>query len=263
MAVYVLLLLVFLAIADWSLHRSNSMSAQDTELVYCLAPAHLGGLVNAAEALDLAGQGSTQSVLLIGSDRLSIQQWHSADDADFLRACDAYSAANMSAPPAAEPAENALQTVADVLLPVIAGALLTMAADDFKQAADRRWTQASELRAAWQEFEQAAIAFAELCARALPDGLPSVGDVDDKRRKLQATVQKLRVQYHGRSKIRVLQRPLELDPLGPSMRGGWDTDHAMKRKRAQLIKERLDTYGASVEDVASTLERKIWLPSKR
>ena len=263
MAVYALLLLVFLAIADWGFHHTSGDSTQDAQLVYCLAPGHLAGLVSAAEALDLAGQGSAPSGVIVGGRTLSLAHWRAADAPEFQRSCAAYATANMPSPSAPGTSDSSLQTVADVLLPVIAGALLTMAADDFKQAADRRWAQADELRADWRAFQAAASAFAALCAQPTPAGKPATDDLDEKRRKLLQTVRKIRGQHRRDARIGGLQPPLEDGPLGPTLRGGWDADHPARQARERHLLDSLVTYGAALDDVANSLERRVWLRSKR
>lgn len=229
--------------------------------MYCLAPAHLDGLVDAAVSLGLAGVGSSPGAMRVGGREISLARWRAADSADFQQACDAYATANMpaSAPAVSAPAaeSSGIQTVLDILLPVIAGALLTMAADDFKQASDRRWAEADELRTDWQAFHTTVLSYLRERQKALATGLPSATDLDAKRRALQATLRKIRSQHRKSPTIGGLQDKLTGE-LGPSIAGDWDG----KDSRAKQITDCLDAFGSSLEQVASALERRIWLSSK-
>lgn len=259
MAVYVFLLLVIGVVVGWNLQGSSGTSGRDASLVYCLAPGHAGGLVNAAVTLSLAGQGSTASALLVNGRKLSLDQWRAADSADFQRACDAFAAANMPSPPAQAAPGGELGTVAGVLLPVVAGALLTMAADDFKQAADRRWEQADEMRADWRAFQAAAGQFVEDCVTPLRAGLPATGDLAEKRRKLRQTLRKIRAGHRFFSRIAELSDSLDGDVLGSSLETGWDIGNTAKAERAREVRNSLTTFGENLEQAATALARKIWL----
>jgi hypothetical protein len=267
LGVYALLTLVFVVMADFGFHRQNDTSAQDADIVYCLAPAHLGGLVNAAEALSLAGQGSRPAAMLIDGHPISLARWRDTDAAEFEQACDAYALADMPSPPAAPSPDNGLETVADILLPVIAGALLTMAADDFKRAADRRWAQADELRTDWRAFRTAVTVFVGECVKPLADGAPNPFDMDQTRHKLLETVRKIRMLHPGHPKLDALTEPIEdaptrQAPLGASLGKPWDQGIEQKRERKQQVVRELESYDMAVEVVAVKLGSKLWLPRR-
>lgn len=256
MAVYALLLLVFLALVEWGFHTSQDVAVQDADIVYCLAPAHLDGLVNGAVSLGLAGGGSSPGLMHVNGQKMSLAQWRTADSAEFKRACDAYATAAMPAPaPAAQ--STATQAVLDILLPVLAGALLTLAADDFKQASDRRWAEADELRADGEAFTSAVQSYLRERQNVLAESLPSTSDLDAKRRALVATLRKIRSQHRKSPTIRSLQDKLD-GKLGPSITENWDG----KDSRAKQITDCLGTFGTSLEKVAGALERRIWLSRK-
>jgi hypothetical protein len=261
MAVYALLLLVFLAFADWGFQRHGNAATEDADLVYCLAPAHLDGLVNAAVSLGLAGAGSDPGAVRAGGQTLPLAEWRAADGADFRRACDAYATVSMPARPQ-DAQSTGVQAVLAILLPVIAGALLTMAADDFKQAADRRWAQADELRTDWMAFESAVRSYVRARRSTLTGGRPSVDDLGAKRRTLAATLRKIHAQHRKSPTIGTLHDNLAGE-LGPSIADGWDgKDTAEVSTRAKQITDCLDTFRSSLEKVAGALERRIWLSSK-
>lgn len=259
MAVYAFLLLVILVVVSGNFLGSAGTSGRDASLVYCLAPGHAGGLVNAAVALRLADQGSTAAGVLIDGRRLSLDQWRAADAAGFQRSCGAFAAANMPGQPAQAGSAGELATVAGVLLPVVAGALLTMAADDFKQAADRRWAQADELRADWRAYQTTVRRFVADCTSPLRAGLPATGDLAEKRRKLQQTLRKIRAGHRFFSAAAVLADSLDRGVLGSSLEAGWDTGNAAKAERAREVDACLAAYGEGLEQAATALARKIWL----
>lgn len=256
LAVYGLLLLVFIVLADWGLRTRDNATTQDAELVYCLAPAHLDGLVNAGAALGVVGPGSQPSTIFVDDKKLSLSQWRAADGGDFQRACDAYATANMSAQPAGTP--NGVEATLEILLPVIAGALLTMAADDVRRASDRRKEIAGQLRANWQAFETAATSFARDCAKPVGGGLQPTGDLDAKRRAAQEALRMLPSSYRKLPAVKALQDDLSRGPLGPSIATGWDGDAAGKVDRLNRVTESLSPYRDSVESVAEALERRLW-----
>jgi hypothetical protein len=256
MLVYALLLLFFLAAAEWGFRASDGTASRDANLVYCLAPAHLDGLVNAAVSLGLAGVGSDPAAMHVRKQNLPLTQWRAAHKADFDRACDAYATSSNPAPAAAAPGAG-VQSVLDILLPVIAGALLTVAADDIKRMADRRWAEAVELRAAWAAFRAAVQAYLKERAKPLTRGLPPTTELDVRRGDLKAVLLKIRFQHRKSPTIEGLQDKL-IDDLGQPITEGWDG----KESRAKQITDCLGTYGTSLEKVAGILERRIWLSRK-
>ena len=262
MAVYALLLLAALVLVDWKFQAAGS---QDADIVYCLQPAHQGSLVNAAVSLGLAGPGSTASQMRVGGRRLTLAGWRTADSDEFQRACDALAATAMPA----QPGDTGTGTAAilSILLPVIAGSLLTLAADDIKQASDRRWVQADELRAGWKAFVQAVTSYGEDQVKRL-DGIPKSAQVDESRQNLVATLRKIHSQHQRSPTIRALKDRLEVGgDLGSGITEGWEPgdDEASEKKRsgrAEQIKGNLDQAESSLLKVAGALERRVWLSSK-
>ncbi len=264
MAAYALLLLVFVAALGWGLQQTGDGAVMDADLVYCLAPAHQDGLVDAAVSLGLAGAGSTPDRLHMGGRDVTLAAWRAADGAGFQRACDAYATASRpaSAPGSATPAAG-LRDVVNVLLPVIAGAVLTMAADDFKQISDRRWALADELRADWAAFQAAVLSYVRR-RRDLLGAVPVDDDIDTKRRTLTATLRKVHSRHRKWPSIRLLQDILNGD-LGGAIVDGWgmgDASGSATSVRAAEITDCLSTFGSTLENVAGVLERRVWLPSR-
>jgi hypothetical protein len=225
--------------------------------VYCLAPAHTDGLVTAAVSLDLAAPGSTTIAMHINNQVLSLDQWRSGHARSFERACDAYAEANMSGQAAPAPATGGIQALLDILLPIIAGAVLTMGIGNAKDASDQRRAQAAELRTDWHAFRSAAESFVDQCVES-QRGRPSAVDLDSKRRALEAGLREVKDQRGKDGKAPVTERILQaLDrELGVGVALDWDGD---KRARARQIKASLDTSESQLEKVAGALGRKIWL----
>jgi hypothetical protein len=256
-AIYALLLLmVLLVVAGSAIYRPSDAPAEDADLVYCLAPGHVKGLVNAAEALGLVTPGPSLGTLRSAGQELSLARWQVVDHSDFRRACDAYAAADDSAGTPSAQAASGLEPLLVILLPVLAAALLAMLAGDIKQAGDRRWVQADELRADWREFEDAVDWWVAQARKN--EGIPETGDVEAKRRLFAATLRKVRSQHRRSTNIRKLSD--DFDGLGGSaaLAHGWDDPEG----RAREITGSLASIRALLEQVASALERGVW-PSWR
>lgn len=260
MAVYALFLLVLLVMADWAIHRPSDATAEDAALVYCLAPAHVGSLVNAAEALGVASADPSPGTVRYAGRELPVARWRAVDPVDFRRACDADAVAGLPANALAsaspDGAAGSLEPLLDILLPVIAGALLTMAADDIKQAADRRWVQADELRADWRDFEEALRSWVAQARKN--EGIPPTGDLEVRRRLLEATLRKIRSQHRKSSNISKLSGDINKLGWSAALIKGWDNPDG----RAQEIEGSLSSTRTLLEHVASVLERGPW-PSWR
>jgi hypothetical protein len=266
-AVYALLLFVALALLDWRLRTPADALSHDADLVYCLAPAHTESLVNAGISLGLGTAGPVPGVLDVGQRDLTPNQWRTVDDSDFERACAALATSSLPASmPGSGDEGSGIQQVLDVLLPVVAGALLTLAADDVKQASDRRWAQADELRTNWAAFEGSVLSYVKLRLNPPSTGLPSLAELDGNRRALQGTLRKIFSQHRKSPTIRGL-RSLLSGSLGSTLSEGWgrsgDPDVNKKRRdRENEVRDCLDNFGADLEKVAATLERGIWLSRK-
>lgn len=266
-AVFAVLLVLIVAAAGWEFQHASEDSARDAHLVYCLAPAHVDGLVSAAESLGLARPGPGQGTLIAAGRELSPGQWRAADDAGFQRACDAYAAANMPAQPSPGGPDAGDQGVVGILLPVVVGALLTLAVEDFREEGDRRWALADELRTNWQLFDEAARSFADKCAG--DGGMPSSADLDARRRALLDTVRKVRERHGDIGGADTLRDALLDGDLGEqSLRVGWNVGGDGKSRRRDEVTGSLRAGGERVAGVAEALGRKtlglrIWRRRRR
>jgi hypothetical protein len=252
-----------LVLVGWDHIRPGNTTSDDANLVFCLAPAHLDGLASAAVSLGLAQPGSSAATITVDKRVTKLVQWHADDSADFDRACDAFAGANMPASSGSGTPGIGLQTVLGTLLPALAGALLALIGTDIKDASDRRWENAAELRTNWSGFKLAAEFFVAKATRAT-GGLPSADDLDLKRFTLRATLLKVRAQHRRSSIFRrrreltdvetLLQR-LTAD-LGASMASRWGADAVADRiSRGTEIADSLSDSEPLIDKVADALER--------
>lgn len=249
------LLLVLLAAAAIVSHLEAGASTEDASIVYCTASsARIEGLVTAAVSLGLAQPGSGRAKIHVtGGPVLPYARWRAEEGPDFTRACAAYMAANA---PAQSGQESGTESVLDILLPVLAGAVLTLAADDIRQASGRRWAMADELRTAWRAFDATLSSFLEECEESGP--LPETRDLDGKRDDLRAVLRKMGVRY-GRSRtLGELLGALDRGRLGPSrIEPGLDGDTIAG------IRADLDRFRSLAESLADGLEdRRPRLPGR-
>jgi hypothetical protein len=267
MAAYALLLLsallgvVIIVRRDADQGAAASAAAADSRLVYCLQNSRRADLVSAAAALRLARPGATAGDVLVGGRQLTLPAWRQADSGAFDRACNALAA--IAVPPPSG-SDNGTTSTLEVLLPVVAGAVLTLAADDIGKASDRRWAQADALRAAGRAFAAPVLAYAKLREEARTPGLPSRQPVDDSRRDLTTALRNIHSQHRRSPTIKQLQITLAGDCLGPPIADNWaigaDQQSRDQRKtRTEQIKRDLEKADSSLEKVAHALERRIWL----
>jgi hypothetical protein len=263
MALWVLFLLGGLAVLvirlDAGQGSAADAAARDARLVFCLQSAHRTELIGAAQALGLARPAAAGDVL-VGGQQLTLEGWRHRRRADFNRACTAVAADGM---PAAAPASDATTSTLDVLLPVAAGALLTLGIDDLHRASDRGWAKADAMRAAWRAFAGAADDYVQLRLRGDQAGVPPAQLLDESRVDLVTTLRDVHSRHRRSTTIRALQDRLAGDVLGRRMTLDWDRgDSAPARtkraERARQIKDDLAGAESSLEQVAHGLERAIW-----
>jgi len=265
LVVYALLLLVAaLVLVGSVVQNPESEGSKDAAIVYCMQSAHQDNLVGAAVNLGLASVGSTASQMRIGKRRLSLTQWRTADEDDFVRACDALAADAVPAPSAS--GDTGPAAIWSILLPVIAGALITLLVDDVKQASDRRWVQADQLRADWKAFDRAVTSYTERQVDR-PAGIPGTTEVDDRRQDLITNLRKIQSQHRNSPTIGNLKDTLTTGNLGSAITSGWKSgdNQADKRKRndrAGQVRAHLGEAESSLEKITGALERRVWLSSK-
>jgi hypothetical protein len=261
LAAYGLALAALVATA-WVILLSSHAASRDASTVYCLLPEHRGDLVRAAVSLSVAAPGSTTGDVRTGGRHLTLDRWRAADGADFQRACGALASAQ-SAGTGSSGGTSEASAILGVLLPVIAGALLTMLAGDFRQASDRRWSQADELRTSWQALAAVITAYAEERRTAHAGGVQPPTEVNDRRREFLANLRKVNARHRGSPTINDLRTELTSGSLGPGFADSWGGSTPEERSSyAEKVKRDVAAAGESAEAVAQALGRQVWLSSR-
>ena len=261
-ALFALLILGLFALVDWLSQSTTDSLAHDADVVYCLAPAHQAGLVNAAVSLGLAGTRSSPSAMRVSRSAISLDTWRSRDDADFERACDAYAAPAFTSAGSADQGSG-IGALLNVLLPVAAGALFALAIDEIKQGSDRRWAQADALRESWSAFRGMLETYVKERQQLPPDGVPAQSEIDALRRDLITRLRAIHSQHRKSRTVAWLKSQLAAE-LGTSITTGWAAGESQdmfrkRRERAAEITGTLENFDSLLQKVAEKLERRIWL----
>jgi hypothetical protein len=266
-ALFALLVLVVIVLADWLFQTSTGDPNLDADLVYCLAPAHQAGLVDAAVSLGSVVGGSTPAAVRVAhlDSAITLGTWRARDDADFQRACDAYAAPSVKS--AGLPAESGpIGSLFNILLPVAVGALLAFAFGEFKQGSDRRWAQADALGDSWAAFRGMTETYLADRQKLRPAGVPAQSDIDARRRDLADQLRTIQSQYRKSPTLARLKDELS-KKLGDGIGTGWipgDTpvEFTKRKERADELTKALGSFASSLERVEEGLKRGIWRPSR-
>jgi hypothetical protein len=264
-ALFALLVLVVIVLADWLFQTSSESATPHADLVYCLAPAHQAGLVDAAVSLGFVGGGSTPAAMRVADSAITLGTWRARDDADFQQACDAYAAPSVGSA-GSSPESGPIGSLFNILLPVAVGALLAFAFDEFKQGSDRRWAQADALRDSWAAFRGVIETYLTERQRMPPDGVPAQSDIDAHRRDLADKLRTIQSQYRRSPALATLKGELSGE-LGDGIGTGWvpgitQDDFTDRKGRADGLTKKLNDFDSSLQRVAGKLERGIWLSSR-
>ncbi len=211
--------------------------------VYCLAPAQHEPLVAAAAALGLAERAGDR--VAVGGAELTPAQWRDRRPDDFLRACEALSAAQRP------PGPGVLATVLPFLTG-LTGALIAFGAATWRDRVTRGRALADDLRDAARAFRLAVTAYLTEWRPNQPDT-----DVAARREALLAQLARARAALPGRPAFTDVTTSLAGD-LGPALAAGWRTGEDWERtdrdRRARLAGE-LDSLHDSVFRIADGLEQ--------
>jgi hypothetical protein len=229
---------------------------KDAALVHCLSPAQQRPLVDAAVALGLAQQGPEPAPLRVGGRDLTVPQWRTERRPDFDRACKALTTTVIP------PNPSGLQAMLNVLLPVIAGAVLTLLTTTWRDETSRGRLLADDLRSAATGFAGAVEEYLGGWTDPGATGRPSGQDVRDRRAELAARLRTVCV-LHSRWKApRRLQRELTGNQLGDALVQGWTTIRDDERsRRAAALHDELSWMDTTISQVAHALERP-WRPHR-
>jgi hypothetical protein len=266
-AVFALLILVPIVLVDWLFQTSSESRTSNADLVYCLAPAHQAGLVDAAASLGFVVGGSTPAAVRVADSdsAISLGTWRARDDADFEQACDAYAAPSVGSVGSSSES-GPVGSLFNILLPVAVGALLAFAFDEFKQGSDRRWAQADALRDSWAAFRGMIETYLTERQKLPPDGVPAQSDIDARRWDLTDKLRTIQSQYRKSPTLVTLKSELS-GKLGDGIGAGWvpgvtPVDFTERKGRADGLTRALNDFDSSLQRVAGRLERGIWLPSR-
>lgn len=261
-ALFALLVLGVIVLADWRFQTSSEDTASNADLVYCLAPAHQAGLVNSAVSLGFATGGSTPAAMHVPGSTITLGTWRADDDAKFDQACDAYAAPSVRSAGSTDES-GPIGSLFNILLPVAVGALLAFAFDEFKQGADRRWEQADALRESWTAFRGIIDTYLAERQEWPVAGLPPQSDIDARRGDLAGKLRTIQSQYRRSSTLASLRGDLSGE-LGDGIDAGWASgsttvDFTERKKRADALTVTLNSFDSSLQRVAGKLSRGIWL----
>jgi len=225
-------------------------SAADARMAYCLAPAHVADLLNAAAALGLIQPGATADRIVAYGKTSDLRQWHSQQSADFNRACGAES--SVALPRGA--GSSWLRTTSTTVLQVLLGSLLALLSSNFGMVKERRKTRADALRVAWQEFTSALLDYTETRAAGSPRGVPSSSTIDRHRASVVLTARRAGATHRSWQDPEKLIGILE-NELGGAVENGWVTDSDHRAQRQQAIAADVESASGLVERVAAGTER--------
>ncbi|MFI0416708.1 hypothetical protein [Spongiactinospora sp. 9N601] len=153
------MVLMFLILALGAPARADSTDPDEADrlLVYCLGARQRADLAAAATTLGLVSPGSAPDEVRLAGRPLTLERWRMVRPDDFDRACRALATAepDMRGPESPGP----LTAMLSVLIPVVAGALLTLATTEWRAAAGAGAQTGNELFAASTAFAAAHAAF--------------------------------------------------------------------------------------------------------
>lgn len=235
----------------------DDQSQRDADLVYCLDTDHHAELVEAGAALGLVRPGGGPDQVIVSGRRMDIQAWRKARGSDFERTCSAL--AGSARPEASPVADNGLDTITAVLLPVLAGALLSWLSAEWRARAVTAQLEADNLRSAVRAYVNACDilgrAWSETLSARRPDDEPVRRRHDD----LDAQLRRCAV-LHRRWKALTRRRrdlaELTADTLREDQPLDWnDLSDDARPEYARQIKSRLEAFEAGTEHIAEALER--------
>jgi hypothetical protein len=250
---------------------------RDATTVYCLAAAQQRALVDAAVALGLARRGpdavppqaettppqttgpAPKLLRVSESDRgqrdLTVLQWRTDRPRDFDRACKAIS---MTAIP---PNPSGLQAMWSVLLPVLAGAVLTLLTTTWRDETSRGRLLADDLRSSAAGFAKAVEEYLSDWTERSGTNVPAEKDMRDRRAELDARLRTVCVLHPRWQSPRRLRQQLTGNRLGDGIVQGWTRIRDERIQRAATLHEELSQLDNEITQVAHALERP-WRPHR-
>ncbi|MEW9554680.1 hypothetical protein [Nonomuraea sp. NPDC050783] len=224
--------------------------ADDTLAVYCLAPPMRSELARSAVVLGL-GRHDTADRLSVNGRSLALEDWRASRPADFKRACQALYQAR---PEGSLPQSTSWwQKQAELLIPVLIGALLGFLPTGWRAAVDRGARDATALRTAFAEFQRSVVTF-------VADGGDGGGggEVTVRRGELQRQLSLVAVIHPSWPAARGLADRLDQEPLAEPSFLGWRGASPGYRERAgKAMTTALSAYAAELDRLALALTRPV------
>ncbi|MEO3813821.1 hypothetical protein ABGB17_32900 [Sphaerisporangium sp. B11E5] len=218
----------------------------DLRAVYCLSAAHREQVVEAAVNLRLgAAVHGEPGSLKVGRWTYPLRAWRDQHPDDFGRACDALLATVPQLVTDEKP--GALPPFVELLLPVLAGALLTLAVQRVDAAVTRRQASRDALLQAAGHFRRAAHEY----VTAWIDNPRTPGDAVSARAfELQVELAKHKVSGRHRAEAAKLADDLPVPyDVAPGGTGGTGLNHAQRREAGEQELRRVATLVARAESL--------------
>ncbi|MFG2000878.1 hypothetical protein ACGFNU_17205 [Spirillospora sp. NPDC048911] len=224
---------------------------KDAQVVFCLASDQRPRLADAATALGVASAGTARDRVSVSGRDMDLDAWRKAEPKAFDRVCSALYAASKESAPGASGGLNwvALLTI---LLPVAAGAGLTVLTTDWRSARDVGRLRGDALRRATQAYVQAVSGYVGAQGGGARPPAEAVtrtgGELDAQLRQVEV----LRRRWAAPGRLRAA---LADEPLGDSLTEGWPGLKADEREaRVHAVNAALRSIQDGAENVARALE---------
>ncbi|MGW4757280.1 hypothetical protein [Streptomyces chartreusis] len=233
------------------------------QIVFCLSSTQRTALVEAARNLDLLDDSSTPNYLKKGNQTYkgisAVKNWSKGQRKDFDETCSALTQAT-SIGRGNSPKEESSLDFLNWLLPIIAGAILTLLATELQGIRARRMAAADAIRTAIAAFRDALIDYTTEWTESTTGGEPSITPLDKQRTQLITALRKVGM---GR-KWPFLQRltdDLEGSRFRDDLTIGWRGTEADRHLKAETIHSHMTRLEADTEQVAiiSTSMIPLWL----
>jgi hypothetical protein len=255
----VLLLLALVASSAPATGGSHVASANDdAQDVFCLAPARINDLVNAAVTLRLARQGPASGMFDDSSPATPItaDAWRRSQPQKFQRACAALVSAT-ALPQAAKSAtsQTDLRSTLKVLLPVTAGALLALLAGEWRSARDRGRLEADGIRSAAISFRQTIDDYLRAWSAATVIAAPDPGAIEQRLRDLSLLLRRIQLRKARWCSLNNLLGKIDIVKYRREWFADWPPGQDARRGKARVIETEVDDFVAHIEDVAVAVER--------
>jgi hypothetical protein len=230
---------------------------RDADLVYCLDPGNRAELVRAASALGLARPGTAPDHVIVSGREMTIEEWRSAHGRDFERGCAAL--ATSARPPTTVVQGTGLDSVVGVLLPVLAGALLSWLSAEARARSITAQMEADNLRSAVRAYVNACNALGRAWSGPIRASRPDDEPVRRRHDDVDAQLRRCAV-LHRRWKVLARRRRELAELTNGTLREDqvtdWaDLDDSERPEYAREIRSRLETFEADTERIAEALER--------